>query len=121
VLFRSGWQVEDSSIGSLISGIVFTVLGGLLALAGVSALALAAESGDDLQNVGWGTLIAGGVGLLIGIPLLATWKGETIPLRPHEPSAVGSAPDLVPSLVLFPGEDGGAGWGLQLAGTWGGL
>jgi hypothetical protein len=117
-----GWEVEDSSIGSLIAGIIFDVIGGSLALTGVMALSLmdATDTGD-LENLGWGTLIAGGVGLLIGIPLVATWKGEAMPLRPREPSAAGSPTGLFPSLALFPAEDGRAGWGLQLAGTWGGL
>jgi hypothetical protein len=117
-----GWEVEDSSIGSLIAGIIFNVIGGSLALTGVMALSLMdATDRGDLESIGWGTLIAGGVGLLIGIPLVATWKGEAIALRPREPSAADSLAGLFPGLALFPAEGGGAGWGLQLAGTWGGL
>ena len=115
-----GWEVEDSSLGSLISGIVLSVIGGSLLLGGLGAFAVMDE-GDGMEKSAWGLTIAGAVGLLIGVPLSATWKGEATALRPHEPSAVVSELDLIPSLAVFPGADGRAGWGLQLAGTWGGL
>jgi hypothetical protein len=115
-----GWEVEDSSIGSLVSGIILTAIGSPLLLAGLILLSLADQGEADVSDMGWGTTIAGGVGVIVGAPLLATWKGKATALTARQAPVTGAL-GLVPSLALFPGRIGPAGWGLQLAGSWPGL
>ena len=92
-----GWQVEDSSAGSLTAGIIFTVIGGLLAITGIAALALAAEdeTDDDMERTGWGTLMLyGRISMAGDNTPVAEVSGER---RRRGPDGCGRADAGVPS------------------------